>query len=74
MNVIDGGAIYEGELSSYTDFHNLFIGVTTAYQVDPVETAKHWPCITLQCQLLQIPMVPDEERYRFNRTPVIVLH
>lgn len=59
--------VFEGELDPTANFRQLFISVATAYGVPPEAMAKCWPAVDMQCDALQLPRLPDEGRYRFNR-------
>ena len=63
--------VYEGDVSQVVNFRQLFVSTATAYGVAPERMIQFWVNVDLQCDLLGIPRMPDEERYRFNRTPEI---
>lgn len=44
------------------------------YMCEPEKVWKHWSSVQRQCEHINCPLLPDEERYRFNRTPEVVLH
>lgn len=62
---------YEGDASITPMFRRHFEHVGNLYEVLTDIMSHHWHCITLQSQLCKIPILPDEERYRFNRACVI---
>lgn len=64
----------EDEPEEQPDFRNIFESVATLYGVTPEAMAKCWDMVDMQCQVLEIPTMPDEERYRFNRVDVIRTH
>lgn len=63
--------VYEGELDPGFDFRQLFISVARMYGVRPESMAQCWSMIDLQCRALQLPTLPNEERYRFDRAIVL---
>lgn len=63
--------LYEGDLDPKYDNRQLFISIATAYGVQPESMIRFWPNVDLQCNVLQLPKLPDEDRFRFNRTPEI---
>ena len=62
----------EGDLER-PEFLNIIKLCAAWYETKFEEMVKHWETVTHQCKRIMIPMVPDEERYRFNRTPEIFL-
>ena len=63
----------EGELEVQPEFRKIFESVANLYGVKPHEMAKCWDMVDMQCQILDIPTLPDEERYRFNTPDKITL-
>lgn len=59
--------VLEGERDPEANFRQLFTSVAIAYGVKPEEMAKCWHNVDMQCHALDMPLLPDEERYRFNR-------
>lgn len=55
-------------------FRQMFESCAFMYGSSPEAMAKHWDCIGMQFAGLELPMLPDEERYRFNRTPELRSH
>lgn len=63
--------VYEGELDPGFNFRQLFESTARMYGVRPESMAKCWGMIDMQCRALQLPKLPDEERYRFDRAIVL---
>lgn len=63
--------VYEGELDLTGDFLGLFKGVAKLYGVAPEGMAKCWQMVDMQCYLQNLPLLPDEEKYRFNRVIIV---
>ena len=58
---------YEGDLDSSYNFETLIKSVAFLYDVSLEDMVAHWPCVSMQFHILELPMLPDEERYRFYR-------
>ena len=60
---------YEGTNENYhgPDFRALLKHVSIWYSCRADAMVRYWPAIQKQCEASDIPMIPDEERYRFNR-------
>jgi len=65
--------VLEGEKDPVHNFRDVFESVATLYGVQPEAMAKCWDMVDMQCQVLDIPTLPDEERYRFNTPDTIIL-
>lgn len=65
---------YEGNETTVPNFRNMFENIATMYGVNPERMSKHWSSVDMQMIALNLPQLPDEERYRFNRTPEIRTH
>ena len=63
----------EGELEVQPNFRAIFESLATLYGVQPEAMAKCWDMVDMQCQVLNIPTLPDEARYRFNTPDTIIL-
>lgn len=70
-NVQNNPWVYEGDLDPGFNFRQLFNSIALIYGVEHSAMAKCWPMIDLQCLALQLPTLPDEERYRFNRAIIL---
>jgi len=64
---------YEGQLDSGVNYKQLFNSVARLYQVSPEHMVNCWQQIDKQCDLLRLPRLPDEERYRFCVPQSIIL-
>jgi hypothetical protein len=69
-----GKLVYEGNLDPKYNYVQLFRSVAQWYGVTPERMTKFWSNIDMQCRLLQLPLMPDEERYRFNRTTNVTVN
>lgn len=72
-NVQGWGLQYEGNLSNTTNFRALFESIAFLYGVSPANMVKFWKEVDMQFHVLGIPSLPDEDRYRHNKTPEIKL-
>jgi hypothetical protein len=63
--------VYEGELDSGTNFRQLFESIASMYNVEVYHMANFWEPVDNQCDFLQLPKLPDEERYRFRNRIVL---
>lgn len=63
--------VYEGELDSGVDFRQLFLSVATLYGVEPERMVRHWMNVDMQAWRLQLPKLPNEDKYRFNKAAEI---
>jgi len=61
--------VYEGDADPETNFKQLFNSIALAYGVAPEKMLQFWSNIDLQCDVLELPKLP--EKYRFNKTPEI---
>lgn len=66
--------VLEGEKDPEVNFQQLFTSMAQIYGVQPEAMAKCWKMIDLQCVSINLPKLPDEERYRFNRVSFITRH
>ena len=48
------------------NFHQLFRGVATLYNVEPERMTKFWEYVDAQAKELQLPLLPEHEWLRFN--------
>ena len=72
--VLDRQIVYEGHDDATSNFRQQFTSIAMLYDVETVEMAKHWQAVDMQFDTLELPQLPDEERYRFNRPEVIRLN
>lgn len=63
--------VLEGDKDPVANFRQLFTSVARMYGVEPEAMAKCWDRIDAQCDLINCPRMPDEERYRFDRVQSI---
>ena len=64
--------VYEGDKDPEFNFKQVFTSVATAYGVEPEIMVKFWDRVDMQCKQLQLPTLPDEDKYRFNVAAEIV--
>ena len=62
---------YEGEVDSSVNYQQMFSSIARLYGVEPEYMAKFWHNVDMQCRALHIPLLPDEDRYRFNK-PIVI--
>lgn len=65
---------FEGERAAEPDYRQLFTSLANVYGVEPDSMAKCWDMVDMQCVSLDLPKLPNEERYRFDRSIIIVRH
>lgn len=63
---------FEGEDDPRVNFRQLFTSMATLYGIEPNSMAKCWDMVDAQCRLLELPKLPNEERYRFDRQSIIL--
>ena len=63
--IIADPIVLEGDRDPTANFRQLFTSIAKLYGVQPEAMAKCWPQIDMQCFALNLPKLPDEERYRF---------
>lgn len=61
--------VYEGDPDPQYNFKQMFSSAAACYGVQPEQMVQFWRNVDMQCDLLGLPILPDEERFRFNRTP-----
>lgn len=66
--------VFEGEKDPRTNFQQLFTSMAEMYGVQPEAMAKCWDMVDAQCFSIDLPKMPDEECYRFNRINVVRLN
>ena len=72
---IDNPIHYEGTNEKYhgPDFMMLYKRIAQWYSCEPELMGRFWQEVSLQCEREGVPMVPNEERYRFNVIPEVRL-
>ena len=58
--------IYEGAPDPQVNFETLIKSIAFLYNVKLTEMVQHWPCVSMLHHDLKIPILPDEERFRFT--------
>jgi hypothetical protein len=59
--------VLEGDADPSANFRRLIEMIAKAYGVEVGNMVQAWPEIDMQCTALNLPQLPDEEQYRFNR-------
>ncbi len=54
--------------STQTHYRQQFESAALAYSVNPNEMAKYWDQVDRQCTAMNLPRMPEGERFRFNTT------
>lgn len=63
---------YEGDPEPEPpNYKEMFVNIAGMYGVPPEAMAQFWPNIDMQFVALNIPQLPKEERFRFNKPLVI---
>lgn len=57
---------YEGDRDTDVNFRQLFEHSAELYNVEPHIMAKFWPQVDRNCEIYDIPIMPREDRYRFD--------
>jgi len=65
-NDVKDPIVYEGEPDPEVNFRQLFTSIAVAYGVQPEHMLKYWINVDMQCDLLHIPRLPAEDKYRFD--------
>ena len=60
--------VYEGEPDPEPNFRQIFSSIATIYGIQPENMVHYWTNVDMQCDALDLPRMPDEEKYRFNQT------
>jgi hypothetical protein len=63
-DMIRDQVVYEGHAQPTTNFRQLFTQLAKLYGVQPEAMAKAWPAVDAQCRLLNLPLMPPEDKYR----------
>src|SRR5690606_18627548 len=61
--------VYEGELDPKYNYKQLFVTIANVYGVTPEQMIHHWPAVDLTCRAFNLPLMPEGDRYRFNKVP-----
>ena len=69
-----GGIILEGENDPKYNYRQLFTSTSLCYGISPDNMVNYWHNIDMQCDKLNLPRLPDLEKYRMNRTVVVRSH
>lgn len=64
--------VLEGDVDPATNFRQLFESIAFQYGVEPENMAKCWDLVDAQARALNMPVMPFENRYRFQS--IIVLN
>lgn len=64
--------VLEGQKDNEPNFQQLFTSIARMYRVEPQAMGKCWDLVDAQCDALQIPRMPDEDRFRFTNRKVII--
>lgn len=60
-----------GNPDQTVNYQQLLTSTATAYGVAPEEMVKYWTSVDMQCHLLDLPKMPMNDKYRFNKVPEI---
>lgn len=66
--------VLEGEKDPTYNYLQLLKSVAIMYGVQPEQLTKNWASVDLQCQTLNLPQLPKEERYRFHNAGQIYMN
>ena len=58
--------VIEGHVSEHYDYKGLFQRVAQIYGVDPERMLRFWSNVNMQAEMMALPLLPDEDRYRHN--------
>lgn len=70
--ILDAPIVYEGDPDPEYNLEQLFNSTAMLYDVRPENMANAWIQVDKQCDLLKIPKLPNEVKYRFNYTHNII--
>lgn len=62
---------YEDALWNQTNYRQQLDSVSVLYGISPDEIVKHFNCVDMQFTTMGFTPLPDEERFRFNKTPKV---
>jgi len=63
--------VLEGETDPVYNYHQLFKSIAKMYGVEPEEMVNYWDNIDYQMIVDNEPTLPNEEKYRWDRKPMI---
>lgn len=72
-HVMDKPVQYDDESDPEFNFRELFTSIAGLYDVNPEHMVNAWDTIDRQCDLLQLPKMPDEYQYRFVHTASVII-
>ena len=72
-HVLDTPISMEGDSDPAYDFRSLLISIAGLYGVKPDEMVNAWDVIDRQCDLLELPKMPNEYQYRFVAEPTRII-
>jgi hypothetical protein len=58
--------VLEGDKDPTVNFEQLFTSVARMYGVEPVAMGKCWDLVDAQCDAIELPRMPNEDRYRMT--------
>lgn len=64
---------YEGHRDPDFNYRQLYTSIAKMYGVEPEAMAKCWGEVDKTAFALGLPLLPDEERYRFDRQHIVTL-
>lgn len=64
--------VYEGEKDPNVNFKELFKSIALMYSTTPEKMVKFWSNVDMQFTIMRLPKLPDEDKYRFDRTAGII--
>jgi len=59
--------VLEGAVDPVANYRQLIKSIAAMYNVAPEEMVKFWSAVDMQARALQMPLLPDLEKFRFNR-------
>lgn len=64
---------YENVLWNRSNFRQQWETIGMMYGAAEADMVRHWQCVDMQFLAMGFAGLPDEERYRFNRSAVVIL-
>ena len=58
--------VYEGEKDPSVNYKQLLNTVAEVYSTRPEYMIRHWSAVDLQARLLDLPLLPDSDKFRHN--------